>query len=83
MKLGYITPLQNVSVTDNVNEPAAINTVTVPAVNLGTSDLPPSAKSRLFDLLTEFADIFAETESCLGRSHIVKHSVTTTGMLIC
>ena len=36
-------------------------------------------KSRLLDLLTEFAN---EMESCLGRSHIVKHSITTTGMPI-
>ena len=80
MKLGYITPLQNILVTEN--GPAVVNTVTAPPVNLETSDLPSSEKSRLLELLTEFADIFAETESCLGRSHIVKHSITTTGMLI-
>ena len=80
MKLGYITPLQNILGTEN--EPAVVNTVTAPPVNLETSDLPPSEKSRLLDVLTEFADIFAETESCLGRSHIVKHSITTTGMPI-
>ena len=80
MKLGYITPLQNILVTEN--KPAVVNTVTAPPVNLETSDLPPSEKSRLLELLTEFANIFAETESCLGRSHIVKHSITTTGMLI-
>ena len=81
MKLGYITPMQNILVTEN--NPAVVNTVTVPPVNLETSDLPPLKKSRLLDLLTEFANIFAETESCLARSHIVKHSITTTGMPIC
>ena len=78
MKLGCITPLQNILVTENENQPA-VNTLPVPQVNLETSDLPPAEKSRFLNLLTEFADVFAETESCLGRSHVVKHSITTTG----
>ena len=82
MKLGYVTPLQNISVAENRNGPADVNTVIVSPVNLETSDLPSSAKSKLLDLVTEFADVFAEMESCLGRSHVVKHSITTTGMPI-
>ena len=49
MKFGYITPLQNILVTEN--EPAAVNTITVPSVNLETSNLPPSEKSRLLTCL--------------------------------
>ena len=44
MKLEYITPLQNILVTENGNEPAAVSTVPVPPVKLETSDLPPSEK---------------------------------------
>ena len=81
MKLGCITPLQNMLVTENENQ-SAVNTLPVPQVNLETSDLPPAEKSRLLNLLTKFADVFAETESGLGRSHVVKHSITTTGLPI-
>ena len=49
MKLGYVTPLQNVLVAENDKKSAAVNTSPVLQVNLETSDLPPSEKSKLLD----------------------------------
>ena len=81
MRLGCITPVQNILVVEKGGQPA-VNIPPVPQVNLETSDLSPAEKARLLDLLTEFADVFVEKGPGPGGSHVVKHSITTTGLPI-
>ena len=81
MRLGCITPEQNILVVETGGQPA-VNIPPVPQVNLETSDLSPAEKAKLLDLLTEFADVFVEKGPCPGGSHVVKHSITTTGLPI-
>lgn len=81
MRLGCITPVQNILVVEKGGQPA-VNVPPVPQVNLETSDLSLAEKAKLLDLLTEFADVFVEKGPCPGGSHVVKHSITTIGMPI-
>eukprot|EP00731_Ephydatia_muelleri_P003189 Em0001g3189a len=40
-------------------------------------DLTSEEKNRLYELLVEFADVFAESSDDMGRTGVVKHSIDT------
>eukprot|EP00731_Ephydatia_muelleri_P038117 Em0659g1a len=40
-------------------------------------DLTSEEKNRLYELLVEFADVFAESSDDMGRTGVVKHSINT------
>ena len=61
-RLGCNTPVQNISVAEKGGQ-LAVNVPPVTQVNLETSDLSLTEKVKLFDPLTEFADIFGEKGS--------------------
>ena len=46
-------------------------------VNKSVDDLTPVEKNRLYEVLIEFEDVFAEKSDDMGRTGAVKHSIDT------
>ena len=82
MKLGEAIPRHHVlMVNDGVNKVASMPMSQLQAsdFNLNHSDLSPSEKRQLQDLLTQFTDLFAPKGGPVGRTPNVKHSIPTEG----
>ncbi|KAL5477321.1 hypothetical protein EMCRGX_G024110 [Ephydatia muelleri] len=46
-------------------------------VERSASDLTPDEKEKLYQLLLECADVFAESSAEMGRTNLIKHSIDT------
>ena len=82
MKLGEAIPRHHVlMVNDRENKVVSVpmSQLQVSDFNLDHSDLSPSEKRQLQDLLTQFTDLFAPKRGPVGRTSNVKHSIPTEG----
>ena len=81
IKLGEAVPRHSVFLVDDVPEMADTTQTNHPApvIDLNGTNLSPSGKTQLFNLLTKFADVFALKGGPVGRTQSVKHSISMRG----
>ena len=77
--VGYCTPVQNLLAIDVDNSPTTPIHQPHPGVDLSCSDLSPSQKQTLQELLNKYSDLFVTAEGQLGRTNMVKHFIRTSG----
>ena len=80
MKLGEAVP-RTVFLVDDVPEMADTTQTDHPApvIDLNNTNLSPSEKTQLYNLLTKFANVFAPKGGPVGRTQSVKQSISMTG----
>ena len=83
-KLGRFTPYDHICLLGDTEDTAPkSHSTSPPNVDLEPTDLSTTEKKQLLDLLTEFSELFATPGGQLGRTAIVKHTMSTTGPPIC
>ena len=77
--IGHCTPAQNLlTIGIDSNTPSTSTQSSSSVFDLSSSDLSPSQQQDLQKLLNEYSDLFVGTEGQLGRTSMVKHSITTS-----
>ena len=82
MKLAQIIPKQNILVVDQSDMETQGSNTCVPEINMDSSLLSSTEKTKLLDLLSEYSDVFATVGTSGAQNHIVKHTIKTTGLPI-
>ena len=77
--IGHCTPAQNLlTIGIDSNTPSTSTQSSSSVFDLSSSDLSPSQQQDLQKLLNKYSDLFVGTEGQLGRTNMVKHSITTS-----
>ena len=77
--IGHCTPAQNLlTIGIDSNTPSTSTQSSSSVFDLSSSDLSPSQQQDLQKLLSKYSDLFVGTEGQLGRTNMVKHSITTS-----
>ena len=77
--IGHCTPAQNLlTIGTDDNAPTTSTQSSSSAFDLSSSDLSLSQQQHLQHLLSKYSDLLVTTEGQLGRTNMVKHSITTS-----
>jgi len=77
-KIGEVTPLADVYLVETEDsDPPALNTYKLPSIDLTGAAISIPQRKELLALLKKYADLFATEDDPLGRTSVVRHTIST------